>query len=149
MKVSPSADVRAPVDRPTSGLGAGAALPLAGIVVAAVSIAAVADPDTIEDGPVVCPFRLMTGLPCPGCGLTRSWVYLLHGRWLDSVSANPFGVVVFGLAVAFVVSILVAILRRRPVPDAGPLIRSKPAIALGVVWVAYGAARLLVVLAAR
>ena len=50
-------------------------------------------PDHVEDGPVICPFRRLTGLPCPGCGLTRSWVYLAHGRWGDAFAAHPFGLV--------------------------------------------------------
>jgi hypothetical protein len=44
-----------------------------------------------EDGPVVCPFRLMTGLPCPLCGMTRSFVYTVHGRLDDAFAAHLFG----------------------------------------------------------
>lgn len=29
--------------------------------------------------PSVCGFKNATGLPCPGCGLTRSWVALAQG----------------------------------------------------------------------
>lgn len=28
---------------------------------------------------VGCLFRSVTGWPCPGCGMTRAWVSLLHG----------------------------------------------------------------------
>jgi hypothetical protein len=43
-----------------------------------------------------CPFRALTGLPCPFCGTTRSVVMFIHG---DSsfLSYNPFWVIV-GLA---------------------------------------------------
>jgi hypothetical protein len=36
-----------------------------------------------------CPFRLLTGVPCPTCGTTRAAQALLHGRILDSLAANP------------------------------------------------------------
>ena len=51
-------------------------------------------PDTtgqIAHLPSVCPFYNMTGLPCPGCGLTRAFVCLGHGRWLDSLHWHPLG----------------------------------------------------------
>lgn len=48
-------------------------------------------PDVAAGGPVVCPFRLLTGLPCPGCGLTRSLVCLLHGDLASSIAFHPLG----------------------------------------------------------
>ena len=29
----------------------------------------------------ICPMRAITGLPCPGCGMTRAAISLLRGRW--------------------------------------------------------------------
>jgi hypothetical protein len=43
-------------------------------------------------GPTVCPFKLVTGLPCPGCGTTRAVAALLDGRFSDSIGFNPLGV---------------------------------------------------------
>ena len=48
--------------------------------------------------PGVCSFRRLTGIPCAGCGLTRSVVLLLHGRLADSLAAHPFGPIVMALA---------------------------------------------------
>ena len=28
---------------------------------------------------------------CPGCGLTRSWVALMHGNLADSIREHPLG----------------------------------------------------------
>jgi len=36
-----------------------------------------------------CPFRLLTGLQCPGCGSTRAVHQLLHGHPLVAFELNP------------------------------------------------------------
>jgi hypothetical protein len=41
--------------------------------------------------PASCAFRGLTGIPCPGCGLTRSFVSLAHGQWRAAWSYNPAG----------------------------------------------------------
>ena len=45
--------------------------------------------------PSVCLFYHLTGLPCPGCGLTRSFVSLGHGRFWESLHWHPLGPVLF------------------------------------------------------
>jgi hypothetical protein len=103
-------------------------------------------PRGIEDGPVVCPFRLLTGLPCPGCGLSRAWVYLAHGQWQDSVLANPFGVVLAALLVTLVVGVVGARVRRDVPPDLDRLVRRRwVGVILGA-WLAFALVRLLVAL---
>ncbi len=36
-----------------------------------------------------CPMVLITGLPCPGCGMTRSFLCFLMGEWALSYSMQP------------------------------------------------------------
>jgi hypothetical protein len=36
-----------------------------------------------------CPFRLLTGLQCPGCGSTRALHQLLHGHPMAAFELNP------------------------------------------------------------
>jgi len=47
------------------------------------------------DGPIVCPFRLMTGLPCPTCGLTRAFCFLAHGQIAESLQYHWLGAPLF------------------------------------------------------
>jgi hypothetical protein len=42
-----------------------------------------------------CGFHAVTGLPCPGCGLTRSVLALLHGHVGESLRLHPMGPVLF------------------------------------------------------
>ena len=51
-----------------------------------------------------CAFRRITGLYCPGCGGTRSFVYLIHGHIIKSLAYHPFVPYVFTIAIIFYVS---------------------------------------------
>jgi hypothetical protein len=42
----------------------------------------------------LCPFRALTGHSCPGCGMTRSCVAMLHGDLWTSLSFHPLGWIV-------------------------------------------------------
>ncbi len=53
-----------------------------------------------------CPLLKLTGLPCPGCGMTRSCLALLRGNWAAAWRFNPFGPV-FAVFWAVVVTGLV------------------------------------------
>ncbi|MCM1387984.1 MAG: DUF2752 domain-containing protein [Bacillus sp. (in: Bacteria)] len=39
-----------------------------------------------------CPMVIMTGFPCPGCGMTRALFYLITGRFAESVRMHPAGI---------------------------------------------------------
>ena len=41
--------------------------------------------------PDTCSFKNLTGLPCPGCGLTRSIVAGMHGDFGESLSYHKLG----------------------------------------------------------
>ena len=66
----------------------------------------------IEAGPSFCPFRVWSGLPCPGCGLTRSVVALAHGDPVGSLYFHPLGVAVVLALLVVVVAELVLAARR-------------------------------------
>lgn len=41
-------------------------------------------------GGLPCPVRALTGLRCPGCGVTTLLLSLLRGDWAGAFWANPF-----------------------------------------------------------
>ena len=71
--------------------------------------------DPTRAGPVLCPFRIATGLPCPFCGLTRSLFAAGQGRFALSVELSPLGLVALPLAALLLVVTVVALVRRRGV----------------------------------
>ncbi len=38
-----------------------------------------------------CPFKLLTGLPCPGCGITKSLIFFYQGDWSNSFHYHLLG----------------------------------------------------------
>lgn len=64
-----------------------------------------------------CGFRKMTGIPCPGCGLTRVADRVAHFNVLGALKANPLGTVA---AVGFALAIVLSVLHyafKLPVPE--------------------------------
>lgn len=122
-------DFRSPTDRRTLALVGG---------VGVAGVAAYLAPHALTAGPVMCPFRRVTGLPCPGCGLTRSCVAFLHGDLSRSLHFHPFG----PLVVAVIAVVLVRMVWPSfPRPPARVELVTK--LAVGVAWAAWYPLRLL------
>ena len=48
---------------------------------------------------IPCPFRLVTDLECPGCGMTRSCLSLVQGEFVSAWNFHPFSFFLVALAV--------------------------------------------------
>lgn len=115
----------------------------AAIGIGGIAIAALLPAGGIEDGPVICPFRAVTGLPCPGCGLTRSWVYLMHGDIGSSLASNWFGpVLILAIVVLAVITLRARLTRKRPA-DLDKLVRNPIILGAFALFLTYGVARLV------
>ena len=75
-----------------------------------------------------CPFLLITGRPCGGCGGLRAVNDLAHGQVVAALSSNVLAVV---LLVSAVVAWIVWVGRRARGRDV-PLVRVTPARLIGV-----------------
>src|SRR5215218_4599059 len=73
---------------------------------------------------LACPMRLITGIPCPLCGMTTSVEETVRGHLSRAFAANPGGIV----AVAVALFLLV----RRPQSLSIPA--ALPIVALGAGW---------------
>jgi hypothetical protein len=86
---------------------------MAGIGIATIAASFVYAP-WVHNGPVLCPFRYFTGLPCPGCGLTRSFCAMSQGHFCDAMAFHILGPVLFaGLLVGIPLVLVQGLTRRR------------------------------------
>ena len=54
----------------------------------------------IETDQSICPFKMITGFPCPGCGITKSLVFLYEGDFIKSIYYHLFGPLTFFVCIA-------------------------------------------------
>ena len=70
---------------------------------------------------IPCPFHTLTGLWCPGCGMTRAAHHLLHGDIAGTLSRNLFLPLVLVVAVwAWIAWTAPSVGRSVPGPNAVP-----------------------------
>lgn len=62
-----------------------------------------------DDGPTLCPFALLTGMACPGCGMTRAMSHLVQGDFRVALDYHPL---VFVISVQLLGAWVWFILRR-------------------------------------
>jgi hypothetical protein len=54
-----------------------------------------------EDGAVLCPWRLLTGYPCPGCGGIRAMGAISTGQFEQAWLLNPVAFLVSGVVLVW------------------------------------------------
>lgn len=69
-----------------------------GVLVLAVALVALREQGANAGWMPGCTFHRLTGLHCPGCGMTRATVAAARGDLVTAFRFNPVGMVVFPLA---------------------------------------------------
>jgi hypothetical protein len=97
-------------------------------------------------GFTVCWLNATTGLPCPGCGLSRSLSCGLRGLFLESWHYHPLGLIILGL---FLATASVSLLPVRLRDQLGRVLESRALLfnafyaAFVAAFVCFGTARAL------
>lgn len=48
-----------------------------------------------DDGPPICLFTLLSDIHCPGCGMTRGIMHLIHGQFATAFEFNKLSFIIF------------------------------------------------------
>jgi Protein of unknown function (DUF2752) len=63
----------------------------------------------------VCPIRYLTGIPCPTCGMTRSFMAIAQGNLFQALAENLFGPLLFVSFVIVAVHITLELIIKRQI----------------------------------
>jgi hypothetical protein len=97
-----------------------------------------------------CGFLVMTGVPCPGCGLTTAFANMIRGNVVAAAQANPFGILLFLVTLfSMPVSLLGAIKGWRVVPVLERVHADRWALVLAAVSVTVWVTKVVTILATR
>jgi uncharacterized BrkB/YihY/UPF0761 family membrane protein len=67
----------------------------------------------LETEQSLCPLKMLTGFPCPGCGITKSLVYFYEGDFQKSLYYNLFGPLVIAFCVATIVVLTTELITKK------------------------------------
>ena len=56
-----------------------------------------------------CPIRIISGVPCPGCGLSRATALFIQGQWQSAIEVHAFAPII---AVGFGFLVITAVMPR-------------------------------------
>jgi hypothetical protein len=67
----------------------------------------------IEEQQSFCPLKMITGFPCPGCGITKSLVSLYEGDIFESFYHHLFGPLTFLFCIVVILVLLLELITRK------------------------------------
>ncbi|RRJ93955.1 DUF2752 domain-containing protein [Flavobacterium macacae] len=100
------------------------------------------DHDHLQTDQSLCPFKMLTGFPCPGCGITKSLVYLYEGDVAKSFSYHLFGPFAFVFCIVVVITLTAELISGKEYFNS-IFYSKKIAYFLGIILVSYHLGRLV------
>ncbi len=67
----------------------------------------------IETAQSLCPFKMITGFPCPGCGITKSLIFLYEGNFPKSIYYHLLGPFTFLFCIIAIIVLTVELLTKK------------------------------------
>lgn len=67
----------------------------------------------LETDQSLCPFKMLSGFPCPGCGITKSMVYFYEGNLSKSLYYNIFGPLVIVFCIVTIAVLLTELITKK------------------------------------
>jgi hypothetical protein len=95
----------------------------------------------LETSQSLCPFKMLTGFPCPGCGITKSLVYFYEGDIYKSLSYHILGPFVISFCVITIAVLTTELITKKEYFNKW-LYNKKLAYALGIFLAVYHIIRL-------
>jgi hypothetical protein len=96
----------------------------------------------LETDQSLCPFKMITGFPCPGCGITKSLVYFYEGDFYKSISYHILGPFVIVFSLIAIVVLTTELITKKEYFNA-VIYNKKLAYGLGFFLVGYHIIRLI------
>lgn len=69
--------------------------------------------DHLETDQSLCPLKMLTGFPCPSCGITKSLVYFYEGDIKKSLYYNIFGPLVITFCITTIVVLTIELITKK------------------------------------
>jgi uncharacterized membrane protein len=96
----------------------------------------------LETAQSFCPFKMLTGFPCPGCGITKSMVYFYERDVLKSLYYHILGPFVILFCIATIVVLTTELVTKKEYFNA-LLFNKKLAYGLGIFLATYHFIRII------
>ena len=100
------------------------------------------DNTSLDSQQSLCPFKMATGFPCPGCGITKSFLSIYQKKWEQAFHYHLFGPFVFLFLVVFIVFTSVEVCNKKEL-FFGSIFPKKIGLFLGVFLMIYHAIRII------
>ena len=102
----------------------------------------------IETDQSICPFKMITGFPCHGCGITKSLVFLYEGDFVKSIYYHLFGPLTFLFSIAAILVLSLELATKKEYFQ-NILFNKKLAYVLGSTLAVYHVIRLILFISAN
>ncbi len=96
----------------------------------------------LESDQSLCPFKMLTAFPCPGCGITKSLVYCYQGDLYKSFYYHILGPFVILFCIVTVIVLITELVTKKEYFN-GILYNKKLAYVLAVFLIIYQTVRII------